>query len=302
MTSFANAIRRAEADMISRGQLVHRGKWQGISANKPEMATYELTHYTIKCEMAMQDVYSYRQEIKPNLPWADDAFNERVCGHPLNPGIEWRNWPWGQSADRFRIDPPNNETREKVFDHTYAQRYWPKFAGRTEGGRLDDRVFPYPHRGIYFDYGDLDDVVEELRHDPTTRQAILPVFFPEDTGYRPGRRKPCSLSYHFMLTNNRFDIAYHLRSCDLYHHFRDDIYLTVRLLLWMLNQLRNTISPMWSTVIPGQFVMHIANLHCFVNDYHKLKEGRHDQVQTSQPTSDQRRPVDADEAPPAVRP
>jgi len=274
MSSFAQAIRRAEIDMISRGKPMARGKWQGLdTANKPDMLTYELTHYTIKCGMVLQDLYSYQREIRPNLPWADTAFLERVCGKPLNPGKEWRSWPWANSADRFRIDPPNGDpTTEKVFDHTYAQRYYPRHAGMTPGG--EGETNQPPHRGIYFDYGDLDDVVEELHQDPTTRQAILPVFMPEDTGYRPGRRKPCSLSYHFMLSDHSLDIAYHLRSCDIAHHMRDDIYLTVRLLLWMLDRLCEKDPVTWNSIGPGTFAMHIANLHCFTNDFRKLKEGK----------------------------
>ena len=113
----------------------------------------------------------------------------------------------------------------------------------------------------------------ELVQDPTTRQAILPVFFPEDTGYRPGRRKPCSLFYHFMLNGaNGLDISYQLRSCDIAHHFRDDIYLTVRLLLWVIVQCRLQDPDFWNVILPGTFVMQIANLHCFRNDFIALKK------------------------------
>jgi thymidylate synthase len=165
-----------------------------------------------------------------------------------------------------------------MFDHGYMERYWPRYANvgvfsspqevvvTSRSGAMGE-----PHRGIRYEYGDLNDVVEELAQDPTTRQAILPVFFPEDTGYRPGRRKPCSLHYHFMLNGECLDIQYVLRSCDLVRHFRDDIYLTVRLLLWMLEQLRKRDST-WNVRRPGLFVMHIANLHCFVNDMQTLKK------------------------------
>jgi hypothetical protein len=52
------------------------------------------------------------------------------------------------------------------------------------------------HRGIYFPYGDLNDVVEELLRDPTTRQAILPVFFPETQviGQAAGNLARCSIT------------------------------------------------------------------------------------------------------------
>jgi len=254
----------------------HRGKWQGVDVSrKPEAITNELHHYVMQVPMSLTDLNYYRETIKPNLPWADDHFAERVGGHPLNPGVEWRNWPWGVSADRSRIDPVTvgDPTQERIFDHTYAMRYWPKHAGQYPRGIIPSNVDHTPvHRGIYYDYGDLGDVVEELRRDPTTRQAILPVFFPEDTGYRLGRRKPCSLFYHFMRVNSSLDISYQLRSCDMAHHFRDDIYLTVRLLLWVLDELKKT-ERSWGQILPGTFCMMIANLHMFRNDYIQLTRG-----------------------------
>jgi len=276
MMNFLIAIDLAYEKMMTSSTRVMRGRWQGVDVSrKPDMSVHEINHYTMRVPMSSTDLDYYRRQINPNLPWADDHFLERVGGNPLNPGVEWRNWPWGRSADKFRLDPKplDDPSEEPVFDHTYAQRYWPKWAGKFPQGILsaDCDLLPV-RRGIYFDYGDLDDVVTELYKDPTTRQAILPVFFPEDTGYRPGRRKPCSLMYHFILQPNEMslDIVYYLRSCDLVHHMRDDIYLTVRLLLWMLEQLREA-DKFWDDVRPGEFVMHISNLHCFVNQYNELK-------------------------------
>lgn len=274
-SSFPDAIDHAYDLMRHKSFLMQRGKWQGVDISKrPEMVAHELHHFTMRVPMTIKDLDFYRREIKPNLPWADDHFDERVSGNPLNPGTEWANWPWGKNADKFRLahEAVGDPGPERVFDHTYSQRYWPKWAGMFSGGIIpkDGNRMPAPRQGIYFEYGDLSDVVEELQQDPTTRQAILPVFFPEDTGYRPGRRKPCSLHYHFMLVGNALDISYQLRSCDLIRHFRDDIYLTVRLLLWMIDQLRVLDPDFWSPVLPGTFSCGISNLHCFRNDYIQL--------------------------------
>jgi hypothetical protein len=277
--NFPQAIEHAFDLMREHSVVMPRGKWQGVDiSKKPEMVTSEVCHYTMQVPLILNDLNFYRREIRPNLPWADNHFYERVSRDPLNPGTEWANWPWGKNADKFRIQPVTvgDPGTEPIFDHTYSQRYWPRWAGKFIGGILPDN-FDFRdiavHRGIYFDYGSLDDVVEELKQEPTTRQAILPVFFPEDTGYRPGRRKPCSLFYHFMLRNNALDISYQLRSCDLIRHFRDDIYLTVRLLLWVIEELRNEDAIFWDNILPGQFVMQIANLHCFKNDMIKIKDG-----------------------------
>jgi len=272
MMTFEAAINNAHLTMRTASKKVMRGKWQGIDVSKkPDFTAYEICHYSMIVRLITESLHEYKRSIRPNLPWADDHFEERVCGQPINPGIEWKNWPWGVNADKFR-------DKTGLYDHNYQERYWPKFAGATLNETFVAKDYESfanqvpPHHGIRFAYGDLNDVVTELAKDPTTRQAILPVFFPEDTGYQPGRRKPCSLHYHFMLNGNGLDIQYVLRSCDLIRHFRDDIYLTVRLLLWMLKQLRQAEPTYWNGKVPGLFVMHIANLHCFANDMIKLQE------------------------------
>lgn len=283
--NFSVAIYEIMQDMVTRAQRVERGTWQGVDVSqKPEMAAYELHYVDVNVRIG-DDLARLRQHIRPNLPWADDHFAERVGGMPLNPGKEWANWPWGKSADRFRLDPHEigDVGGEAIFNHTYMQRYWPKYAGWYPGGIVpefrahEQAQRGFANHGIYFTYGDLGDVVTELAQDPTTRQAILPIFFPEDTGYRssaklPGLgRKPCSIFYHWQWRHEgELDIVYYLRSCDLIRHFRDDIYLTVRLNLWMLEQLRLRVPSFWNKVKPGRLIMLIGNLHCFVNDWHQL--------------------------------
>jgi thymidylate synthase len=120
-------------------------------------------------------------------------------------------------------------------------------------------------KGIRYNYGNLRDVVDLLAKEPLTRQAYLPVWFPEDTG-ATGRRVPCSLGYHFIQRSGFFHIVYYIRSCDFTRHFRDDIYLTYRLWDWVLRELQKEHS-FWKTVELGMFTMHISSLHMFINDY-----------------------------------
>jgi len=267
--NFMGAIADTALELKTRSHLVHTDKWQGVDiSKKPEMATHELLHHSIKVRLnGIEDLDTYRLDIEPNLPWADDHFLERVGGEPINPGTEWANWPYGNSAKSFLDE--NGQ-----FNHNYMERYWPKFAGSArmsyDHGAGDMKQLP--HLGIRYQYGDLQDVVNLLSRDPTTRQAFLPVWFPEDTGGNNGRA-PCTLGYHFIMRDGELDVTYYIRSCDYVRHFRDDIYLTVRLLLWMLDKLRDedeTRAPQfrrWAQVRPGRFVMHITSLHLFRNDF-----------------------------------
>lgn len=266
---------------------VHPDRWQSIDVSqKPEMLSFEVLNYSFTVPVVTEDLELLRLDIRPNLPWADDHFLERVGRKPLNPGEQWANWPWGKSANRFRSEG-------EQFSHTYMERYWPKFAGYTRGGELDHlEVTPKGHTlvihegkrrftrdGMRYPLGDLQDVVHLLSQDPYTRQAYLPVWFPEDTGVAHGQRVPCTLGYHFIMRDHQLHVVYYIRSCDYVRHFRDDIYLTVRLLLWVLEQLRKeqerqdpktTSRVNWFEVKPGSYTMHITSLHVFKNDWKQL--------------------------------
>lgn len=239
-------------------EVVNAPRWQGVDiSDKPEMAMHEVLFHSLQVPMIGENLDIYRHDIQPNLPWADDHFNERVCGEPLNPGDTWTTWPYSLSADNFR--DANGQ-----FNHNYMERYWPKFAGQTPSGKLDE---PYPlqaNRGIRHTYADLNDLVTHLAEDPMSRQAYFPIWFPEDGTHSD--RKPCSLGHHFIMRRGELHSTYYIRSCDYVRHFRDDIYLTVRLTLWLLDRLRER-NPQWNEVVPGLFNMHITSLHMFRNDF-----------------------------------
>lgn len=244
------------------------GTWQGQDVSKrPEMVSYDLLNFDCCVNlMGNEALDAYRQSIKPNLPWADNHFEERVCGYPINPGTEWENWPWAQSAGEFL-----NE--EGMFNHNYMERLWPKMAGNVppaktvaELRRQVPRFDGLANMGIREDLNDLGDLVAMLATTRDTRKAFIPLFFPEDTG-RGKERNPCTLGYQFRWTpDHKLHIWYPMRSCDVIRHFRDDIYMAVRLLLWVLDRCRE-IDPYWKSVGPGTYSMHCTSLHLFKNDW-----------------------------------
>lgn len=245
--------------------------WQSMDAPQPmpELLNYSFTLNTrgimLREELA--------EALRPNLPWADNHFfHERVSGAPINPGTTWREWPYAKSADTHRR--PGEE--DPQFDHSYAERYWPKYAGRTEGGRISrgEHSLGEPHQGIRFPYGDVTDLVRLMIEDPLTRQAYLPIWFPEDLAAAAMRKRvPCSLGYHFIRRDGRLHVNYPMRSCDFVRHFRDDVYLTIRLQIWLLSFLRLQGKPEdnWGDVETGTFTMHITSLHCFESDLVSMK-------------------------------
>jgi hypothetical protein len=274
--SFSEVLSWTRHHLHKDSIIVHPDRWQGMDiSSKPEMATQEVQHVSFSVPLRSESLQPYREDIMPNLPWADYHFKERVCGYPINPGVEWANWPGGKSAARF-LDGDGK------FNHNYMERYWPKLAGKPREASLtaddweakfmdEQQAWPdmiLPHSGIKYLYGDLADVIKLMADDPYTRQAYLPIWFPEDTG-GGAKRAPCTLGYHFMMRQHKLDIVYYIRSCDYVRHFRDDMYLTVRLLLWVLDELRK-VDEEWHKVTPGSFHMHISSLHVFRNDYMSL--------------------------------
>jgi hypothetical protein len=249
-------------------------RWQGMDVSKqPAAEMREMLHVNMEARlMGVEDLEYYQKAIQPNLPWADNHFEERVCGYPINPGIEWANWPWGVNAEKS-LD------RNGYFNHNYMERYWPKLAGLVAGNtpneyrsnlnRKSYHTLNTPKHGIRHEYGDLAGLVRDLAAEPDTRQAYLPVWFPEDTGDAHKGRKPCTLGYHFIMRNSKIDVVYYLRSCDFAHHFRDDVYLTIRLLHWVLTECRRINPEAWKNVQMGKLVMQITSLHMFINDFRK---------------------------------
>ncbi len=112
--TFGEAIQQASYWLQYRSNVVHTDKWQGTDiSQRPEMATHEVAHVSFAVNMGDMkipagfgpmvgaDLGVLAEDIKPNLPWADDHFEERVCGFPINPGKEWQTWPYGKSAATF---------------------------------------------------------------------------------------------------------------------------------------------------------------------------------------------------------
>ena len=117
-------------------------------------------------------------------------------------------------------------------------------------------------KGIRFNYGDLNDIIERLKNNTYTRQAFLSVWHPEDQS-NEGVRVPCTIGYWFYRNGNKLDCTYLIRSCDAVRHFRNDIYMTYRL----LEHVGINIG-----LLPGNLKMWIGSFHCFQSDLYTLKK------------------------------
>lgn len=264
--SFDVALKYITKFMVDYGYQIKTEKWQGIDLkDKPELTMREVLHFSFGV-MSTDNELWLLQQIKPNLPWVKVHFKERIGGEPLNPGESYKIWPYYKRDKEMR-------TEDEKFSHTYMERFWPKFANNPGEGIYKRETGGNPIRkGIRYQYGDLDDLIKLLLKEPHTRQAYLPIWFPEDTGSVHGGRVPCTLGYHFIRRGNNLHITYYIRSCDLVRHLRDDIYLACILLNHIIDKLKEQDKESWNDVKPGWFIMHITSLHCFESDYQLLKK------------------------------
>ena len=113
---------------------------------------------------------------------------------------------------------------------------WQALMSRDDNSKFD---YTYSERINY--KNQLDNVIDTLKEDKNTRQAMLMVFQPEDTGNTGGNtRIPCSVSYQFIIRNNKLYVLYYIRSNDYFKHFVIDIYLTNSIQEYIVSQLKDT--------------------------------------------------------------
>lgn len=246
-------IKKLQLKLHALGHKVETEKWQGVEAPMPMI---ELVNANLKVLMESQDL---RADVKPHLPWADIHFLERVGGEPLNPGESYKEWPFykhKKEDDKFR------GAKDEKFSHTYMERFWPKTANayHSEGKELPIS------RGIRYKLGDLDDLIALLNEQPYTRQAYLPIWFPEDLAASLlHHRVPCTLGYDFIIREGYLHMNYYMRSCDALRHFRDDVYLAIQLAKFIQARVDSV-----KGLKLGLLTMSIKSFHCFWNERDSL--------------------------------
>jgi len=248
-------IHRLLTQDLAEAPDVHVGEWQAIQANIPQAETIEVEDVSFQVPLVISPEI-WAEWVQPNLPWAEEHFQERVSGVPFNPPPSHVRWPYAQKNNAEHVNLGGQ------FSHTYPERFWPKWVV-AKYNTPSSGAYLAQNKGLRYALGDLEDVVRLLKERPGTRQAYLPVWFPEDTGAIDGQRVPCTLGYHFLIRENKLKIVYYIRSCDFYRHFRDDVYMAGRLAQWVAGSIPG--------VEPDRLVMHISSLHIFAAERGRIE-------------------------------
>ena len=160
-------------------------------------------------------------DLNPSQPWADLEFQERLSKFPTNPGTAW-------------------ESRREVWDELLE----------------DNAKFSYNYNErIHYQ---LAEIIRTLRETPDSRQVFLSVWEPcIDSNRFEKRRVPCSLGYYFQHRGGALNMAYLQRSCDFVTHYNNDVYLAVRLLEYISQEVG---------MKRGMFTHWCGSLHVFAKD------------------------------------
>lgn len=253
------AIKQSYQCLDKFGARVPQKTWQSVPSPND---TWEIVNTVLKADMPKHIDELARQcgiYTTNNWEWAENHFKERIGGQPLNPGEQWQNWPHyrkGEDDQQFKA--------QGIFSHSYMERFWPKnrysdYKCEVKGSRVS---------GYRYEYGDWEDIVKRASKDPSSRQLYLSIWHPEDQSNdladgTVNRRLPCSLGYHFLIRNTVIEMSYTIRSCDIIRHFRNDIYMAIRLAQELRDRLNSKRQEFYKL---GSFTMLIGSLHCFMNE------------------------------------
>jgi len=242
MVLISESIKSAKSLLKQKGLVRPSKKWQGI---EPPAKLWETFDVFLNMEMPL-GIRELTIETNADLPWAEDHFQERICGKPLNPGKQYKNWPYYRDIDNDNLF--RNEDNKGLFSHTYMERFWPP-----------------SNLSIRYPAGNWDNFIDKFKQDPHGRQHYFSIWHPEDQS--PGiRRLPCTLGYYFHIIKMHLHCTYFIRSCDIFRHFHNDIYMTIRLAQTLRLELMDELPYLQM----GDLKMWIGSLHCFEPEVPKL--------------------------------
>lgn len=221
------------------------------------------TNSTELLEAVIRDVVKYGREVKSttvqNLVGVSDDYlmKELQCYSfcLLNPASTLeksfvKDPEWVKAEIKERISE-KGENPGKAWE--LREPYWKTF--------LTEEKFCYSYgERITTSPGKLADL---LRANPGTRQAITMIWDREvDIDNVGGKKRvPCSMYYNFQIREGKLDIIYHMRSSDIFEHFRNDVTLAYLYQDYIANLL---------DIPVGNLFMVVDSLHAYKKDWGSL--------------------------------
>ena len=223
-------IEETKRDLAEMGIVVRPATMQDkyVKGN-PDYETRELQNYSYcLLDAKSQDIPGVIQ------PWADAEFKERVTDPFL------RHEEYGLSTPNF-INPGKAwELRPEV---------WTEY--------LHEGQMAYTYNELLWNNDQLTKIMGALINDPDSRQLWVSLWNPvKDPDFLGGiSRVPCSLGYAFQVRDGKLNMHYVMRSCDFATHFRNDVYLAIKLLEWVAEKTHYPVGSFTHTI----FSLHVYN-------------------------------------------
>ena len=247
----AEAVKEVERDVYEMGILTHPQTMQDKDVkDDPEYTTKEVRGYSFKIngwDYNFDDIlkvieYFFPDQIDAISLYCLDEIKDRMCGVALNPGNAYKHRP--EVWDEFLHDGK--------FAYTYSERMEQQVQAALY--ELKDR--PDTRQGIITIHTNICPTCDGQVADTTAEENEVRISadFVNKGG---GGRIPCSMYYQLMIREDKLDLIYTMRSCDLLTHFPIDISLALMTQQWFASRLD---LPM------GTFTYFAGSLHAYFKD------------------------------------
>lgn len=128
----------------------------------------------------------------------------------------------------------------------------PQFANYTE----DNGMF----HGAYGPrtYGQYDVIIERLKEDPSSRQAVVTIWNPQYDLQHSKKDYPCTVLHQFRIRDNKLNMSVYMRSNDVWLGAAYDFFQFTRVqiaMAWVLG------------IAPGTYAHHVGSLHIYEQHY-----------------------------------
>jgi thymidylate synthase len=218
-----------DRELMVQGITVPVKHYQNQKLDGDDQLTKELIGVSFLIAKPLQQrkemlIHLFKDEADKIEAYCKQEFLDRISGEPLNPGNSYkiRQDLW----QKFMVD------NESKFDYSYSERlYW-----------------------------QWQEVVRTLKDDKHTRQAVMSIWEPKDLTHTGGdTRIPCSLTYSFLIRNNRLHTIYYMRSNDALSHYGVDIWIAAEIGQWIIEQIQD----IYPEVKPGPLVYFCNSFHAY---------------------------------------
>lgn len=229
-------IEETKRDLAEMGIVVRPATMQDkyVKGN-PDYETRELQNYSYcLLDAKSQDIPGVIQ------PWADAEFEERVT----DPFFSVRS---EDGEEMSNLDGPCFINPGKAWE--LRPEVWTEY---LHGGHM-----AYTYNELIWNNDQLTKIMNRLKQDPDSRQLWVSLWNPEkDPNFLGGlSRVPCSLGYAFQVRDGKLNMHYVMRSCDFATHFRNDVYLAIKLLEWVAEKTHYPVGSFTHTI----FSLHVYN-------------------------------------------